>query len=43
MHHALPFYGRHQHRLIHLYIDLARWTRLPVIGWVVRRAANLWG
>jgi hypothetical protein len=43
MHHTLHLYGRHQHRLIHLYLDLARLTRLPVIGHLVRWTANLYG
>jgi len=43
MHHSLRLYGQNQHRLIHLYMDLATWTRIPVIGYVVRWVANLWG
>jgi hypothetical protein len=42
MHHTLRLYGVHQHRLIHLYISLARLTRIPVIGSVVRWAANIY-
>jgi len=40
MHHSLRLYGKHQHRLLHLYISLAGWSRIPVIGWVVRGVAN---
>lgn len=40
MHHTLRLYGKHQHGLIHLYIYLARLTRFPVIGNVVRWVAN---
>jgi len=40
MHHTLGLYGKHQHRIIHLYIHLARLTRIPVIGSVMRWAAN---
>jgi hypothetical protein len=40
MHHSLRLYGQHQHGLIHLYISLARLTRIPVIGSVVRWVAN---
>ena len=29
MHHSLHLYGKHQHRLIHLYISLAGWSRIP--------------
>jgi|WetSurMetagenome_2_1015567.scaffolds.fasta_scaffold365486_2 hypothetical protein len=43
MHHSLRLYGRHQHRLIHLYISLARLTRIPVVGSVVRWVANTYG
>jgi hypothetical protein len=42
MHHSLRLYGQHQHRLIHLYITLAKLTKVPVIGHVVRWAANLY-
>jgi hypothetical protein len=40
MHHTLRLYGKHQHRLIHLYISLAKLTKVPVIGGLVRWAAN---
>jgi hypothetical protein len=40
MHHSLHLYGKHQHRLIHLYISLAGWSKIPVLGWFVRTAAN---
>jgi hypothetical protein len=40
MHHALRLYGQHQHRLIHLYLSLARLTRIPLIGRLVRWTAN---
>ena len=40
MHHHLRLYGKEQHRLIHLYIYLARLTRIPVIGSIVRWVAN---
>jgi hypothetical protein len=40
MHHTLRFYGKHQHTLIHFYIPLARLTRLPLIGRLVRWIAN---
>jgi hypothetical protein len=42
MHHSLRLYGKHQHRLIHLYIWLAGWSKIPVIGWIVKGVANLW-
>jgi hypothetical protein len=40
MHHSLRLYGQHQHRLIHIYISLARLARIPLIGGVVRWVAN---
>ncbi len=40
MHHSLRLYGKHQHRLIHLYISLARLTRIPGLGLLIRWAAN---
>ncbi len=40
MHHSLHLYGKHQHRLIHLYISLAGWSKIPVIGWFVKAVAN---
>ena len=40
MHHSLRLYGQHQHRLIHLYISLAKLARIPLIGGVVRWVAN---
>ena len=40
MHHSLHLYGQHQHRLLHLYISLASWARIPLIGWIVRTVAN---
>ena len=43
MHHTLGLYGQHQHKFIHLYISLAKLTRIPLIGHVVRWVANLYG
>jgi hypothetical protein len=42
MHHTLRLYGQNQHRLIHLYISLAKLTGIPVIGSVVRGVANIY-
>jgi hypothetical protein len=42
MHHSLRFYGQNQHRMIHLYWDLAKLTRIPVAGSIVRWAANIY-
>jgi hypothetical protein len=43
MHHTLGLYGKHQHGIIHLYMSLAKLTRVPVIGHVVRWGANIYG
>jgi hypothetical protein len=40
MHHTLRLYGQHQHRLIHLYINMAGLTKIPLIGRLVRWVAN---
>jgi hypothetical protein len=40
MHHSLRLYGKHQHRLIHLYISLARLTYIPLIGSIAKWVAN---
>ncbi len=42
MHHSLRFYGQNQHRLIHLYMDLAKLAKIPVIGQIYRWGANLY-
>ena len=43
MHHTLPFYGRYQRQFLKLYIYLARLTRIPVLGRLVRWVANSYG
>jgi len=40
MHHILPLYGRYQHRFLRAYIRLARLTKVPLLGRLVRRMAN---
>ncbi len=40
MHHTLGLYGRHQHSLLHLYLNLSRLTKIPLLGYVVRWMAN---
>lgn len=42
MHHLLPFYGRHQSGFLRAYIFLARLTRVPLLGRLVRWAANIY-
>jgi len=43
MHHTLPFYGRHQHQFLRLYMSLAKLTKIPLLGRLVRRLANSYG
>lgn len=43
MHHTLPLYGRYRHRFLKLYIFLARFTHIPLLGRLVRRVANSYG
>ncbi len=43
MHHTLPFYGRYRHRFLKIYIFLARLTRIPLLGRLVRWVANRYG
>ena len=40
MHHTLPFYGRYQSRFLKGYMILAQLIRLPLLGRLVRAAAN---
>lgn len=40
MHHSLNLYGRYQPQFLRLYMALARLTRVPVVGGVVKVAAN---
>ncbi len=43
MHHTLKLYNRNRPLVLKGYIFFAKWTRIPVIGGLVRRVANLWG
>ncbi|MFC1998259.1 ferredoxin-like protein [Chloroflexota bacterium] len=43
MHHTLKFYSRYRGKALRLYIFLAKWTKIPVIGHLVRKIANLFG
>jgi hypothetical protein len=40
MHHTLGLYGRYRHHFLHLYMTLARLTKIPLLGRLVRWAAN---
>jgi hypothetical protein len=43
MHHTLGLYGKYQHGIIHAYISLAKLTRVPLVGHIVRWVANIYG
>jgi hypothetical protein len=43
MHHSLGLYGRHQHGLLRLYLNLTSLVRIPLLGRLVRWAANTYG
>lgn len=43
MHHALRLYSRYREKVLHFYIFWAKWTRIPVIGLIVRWVADTWG
>ena len=43
MHHSLKLYSRYRKLFLRYYIFQARWTRIPLVGRVVRRVANRYG
>ena len=43
MHHTLRFYGQHQHKILKLYMSVAKFTNVPFIGNLVRWVANYYG
>ena len=43
MHHSLRLYSRHREFALKFYMFWARWTKLPLIGRLVRWVANTWG
>jgi hypothetical protein len=43
MHHSLRFYGLHRRGILRFYISWARWTRIPLLGRLIRRTANAYG
>ena len=43
MHHSLRLYSRHREGVIRFYMFMAGWTRIPLLGRVVRWAANAYG
>jgi len=43
MHHTLKLYNRNRPLVLRMYIFFAAWTKIPLIGGLVRRIANIWG
>ena len=43
MHHSLRLYSRHRELILRYYIFQARWTKIPLIGRLVRWVANIYG
>lgn len=43
MHHTLRLYSQHLEGVLRFYMFWARWTRIPLIGRLVRRVANAYG
>ncbi len=43
MHHSLRLYSRHRELFLRYYIFQAKWTKIPLIGRLVRWAANTYG
>jgi len=43
MHHSLRFYGGHRRGILRFYMFWAKWTRIPLLGRLVRLIANSYG
>jgi hypothetical protein len=43
MHHSLKLYSRHREPVLKFYLFWAEWTKIPLIGLLVRRVGNMWG
>ena len=43
MHHSLRIYSRYRELFLRYYIFQAKWTRIPLIGKVIRKIANVYG
>ena len=43
MHHTLKMYSRHREASLKFYLFWAAWTKIPLIGLVVRAVGNWWG
>ena len=43
MHHSLRLYSKYRELFLRYYIFQASWTRIPLVGRVVRKVANIYG
>jgi len=43
MHHSLKLYSRYRDLLLRYYIFQAKWTKIPLVGRLVRKVANAYG
>ena len=43
MHHSLKLYSRYRELFLRYYIFQAKWTKIPLIGRLVRKVANSYG
>jgi len=43
MHHSLRLYSRYRELFLRYYIFQAKWTKIPLIGHLVRKVANIYG
>jgi len=43
MHHSLRFYSRNREMILRYYMFQARWTRIPLLGSLVKAVANMYG
>lgn len=43
MHHTLKFYSRNREQALRFYMFMARWTKIPLIGRIVRWVGNTYG
>lgn len=42
MHHTLKFYGKNRKLTLRLYMFFARWTKIPLLGRLLRRLINVY-
>ena len=43
MHHSIKLYSRYRELFLRYYIFQAKWTKIPIIGRLVRKVANSYG